>query len=294
MTSESELKIMDFVLAAMGMKNKMERNIKNNTFSKVPATMPHSLRKKTNQITYELKGRKVWSLSPKDESGSEWVVLFLHGGAFYSNITQGHWSLINKLIQHTGATFIVPDYPLAPENACEDIVQFVDEVYSRLIRDYEGQRIAFMGDSAGAGLALSLLLKIQTTEIPLPEKVILFSPWLDVSMSNPEIDELDKHDKILHVEALREAGRNYAGNLSTTHFLVSPIYGDYVYEGEISIFTGTHDILLADARILKEKLSAQKIKANYFEYPGMCHDWVLITQLPGSVDTMLKVRDLLS
>ena len=176
MNSDSEMKIMDFVLAAMNMKSKMARKVKTNTFNKSPAIIPVSLQKRTTLILHEIDGRKVWHLNPKEVADSDWVVLFLHGGAFYSNITQGHWCLIDKLIQLSSASFVVPDYPLAPENSCIDVIAFLEKLYSLIINEFTDRKIAIIGDSAGGGLALSLSMKLQSVNMLQPQKIILFSP----------------------------------------------------------------------------------------------------------------------
>jgi acetyl esterase/lipase len=57
----------------------------------------------------------------------------------------------------------------------------------------------------------------------------------------------------------------------------------------MSVFTGTNDILNADAQKCKQLMKEQNISFNYFEYPKMFHDWVIITSLKESVDVINKV-----
>jgi acetyl esterase/lipase len=149
-----------------------------------------------------------------------------------------------------------------------------------------------MGDSAGGGLALGFAQKIRNEKLKQPEQIILFSPWLDLSMSNPEIVKFDKFDKILSIEGLKIAGKKYADAMSLTDFRVSPIYGDFSNLGMISIFTGTSDVLIADARKLKQLLEIQNINFNYFEYSGMFHDWVVVTSLSETKDVLSRINEL--
>ena len=55
-----------------------------------------------------------------------------------------------------------------------------------------------MGDSAGGGLALGLEETLSLNNKQLPAKTILISPWLDTSMTNPKIDEIQPRDKVLN------------------------------------------------------------------------------------------------
>ena len=66
--------------------------------------------------------------------------------------------------------------------------------------------LIIMGDSAGGGLSLALLEKISQEDIKMPKKTILISPWLDVRMDNPKIEQVKEQDKKLNKEALKILG----------------------------------------------------------------------------------------
>lgn len=288
-----ESRLIQFFIGLFGVKKAMERKIVNNAFRKKPASIPKSMLKKFNVDVEEFKGRKVWTVSPKNIESTT-VILFFHGGAYYANISPIYWRLVEKLINSTRATIIVPDYPLAPESSCINTYQFLDIVYAKLISDYHSKQIVFMGDSAGGGLALGFAQKIKNERIKHPEQIILFSPWLDVSMTNPEIVKFDKLDKILNVTGLKIAGENYAGDLDVTDFRVSPIYGDFSNLGQISIFIGTNEVFIADIRKFKQLLEDQHICFNYLEYPKMFHDWVLVPNLKETNEVIRKITTYLN
>ena len=63
-------------------------------------------------------------------------------------------------------------------------------------------------------------------DIKQPDQVFLFLPWLDASMSNPDIASIEKRVKILSVNALKMAAKNYAGRLEITDCRISPINVD--------------------------------------------------------------------
>jgi acetyl esterase/lipase len=77
-------------------------------------------------------------------------------------------------------------------------------------------------------------------------------------------------------------------------FRVSPIYGDFNNLGKISIFIGTNDVLLADARKFKQLLNKQQVYQNYFEFHGMFHDWVVISNLKETKEVIKWVATLLN
>lgn len=283
-----ESRLTQFFIGLLGMKWAMEKKIVNNSYSKEPAAIPKSIVNNFDVKVEEFNSRKVWTISPKSNK-SNTVILFLHGGAYYANITKLHWGFIEQLLSATSATVIVPDYPLAPVSNCIDTYQFLDGVYSNIIATHPTKKIVFMGDSAGGGLALGFAMQIRNEGIKQPEQIILLSPWLDVSMDNPEIAKHDKLDKILSLNGLKIAGKKYAGNLNAADYRVSPIYGDFKKLGEISIFIGTNDMLIADCRKCKKIMEDQKIGFNYFEYPKMFHDWAIIPNLTEAKDVVQRI-----
>jgi len=89
-------------------------------------------------------------------------------------------------------------------------------------------------------------------------------------------------------------GQKYAGTSAPTDYRISPLYGDFSGMCRISIFTGTNDILYADALKCKRILKEQKISFNFFEYPEMFHDWVIFTNLDESKDVLAKVFEIVN
>jgi len=288
-----ESRLIQFIMGLFGMKKKMERRMITNSFVKEPVMPPESLLRNYKVEESEHNGRKVWTIYPK-ESKSGVVIIYLHGGAYLANILKQHWDLIEQLINRTNATVIVPDYPLTPEADCKETYDFIDVLYSKIIAEFPDKRIILMGDSAGGGLALGFVQHLRNQNKMPPDQLIIFSPWLDVTMNNPGIELIAKEDKMLSITGLRNAGQKYAGTLDLKDYRVSPIYGDLTGLCRISIFTGTNDILNADAIICKQLMKDLQINFNYFEYPKMFHDWVIITGLKESQNVISKVNSLVN
>ena len=149
-----------------------------------------------------------------------------------------------------------------------------------------------MGDSAGGGFALALAQKSKVDDIQQPRKIILLSPWLDISLGNPQIEEVDPFDPFLGVPGLRKAGAAYAGNSDPANFLLSPIYGPLQGLAQISLFIGSRDILVADARKLYRLATQQGTSINYREYESMLHVWMLLN-FPESKKAQREIMDLI-
>ncbi|NKY86657.1 alpha/beta hydrolase fold domain-containing protein [Nocardia veterana] len=219
-----------------------------------------------------IRGRPVYTLRPQ-YGGSRRHVLYLHGGAYVHQIQHDHWTFLSRLIDRTGCTVTVPLYPLAPGCHAEDTVAMVRAAHAATFAGTASEDTVFMGDSAGAALALVLARTARAPETAAPKEVVLISPWLDVTMSDPMSAELDPCDPYLGIAGLVEAGRLYAGRLDPRDPRISPLNAPTATPGRLSLFVGTRDILLADARRFRSRCADEGTELDYYEYPGMIHAW---------------------
>lgn len=224
----------------------------------------------------EYIGRSVFTVTPKNKETNGKVILYLHGGAYVGELGVEHWNFVGNLTNDTNSTIVLPDYPLAPKYTYKDVFNMVEPLYKEIVDKVGAQNVILMGDSAGGGMSLALLEKIAIeSEYEMPSKTILISPWLDVRLTNSKIDEVQKKDKELNKESLKLAGIAYAGNDGINSYLVNPIEGDLSKLKNITIFTGTYDILNPDVHVLEEKAQNQGINIEVKEYEKAGHIWIV-------------------
>ena len=238
-----------------------------------------------------IHGKHVFTISPK-ENLSTTTILYLHGGAFYLNFTRPHWKLIQQLVTETKATVVAPDYPLLPKATYNECLTMAKAVYRQILRENSNTKIIIAGDSSGGNLALALAETLQKEEIKQPDQIILLSPWLDVTMENPEIKKMADADPMLSLEGAIRTGKSHAGTQDTKNYQVSPLYGNFADTGRISVFTGTADILNPDAHRLRDIAESKNIPLNFFEYPDMVHTWMLFG-LPESKKAIQQIVKLI-
>ncbi len=278
-----ESKIMVFILWRMNMKRSIDRYFKKARFDQEKSFTPSKrIRSEVFVETVKTLGRDVITMRPK-ATESKTKVLYFHGGAYIFGIKNFHVNFAKQLIQSTGATVIMPDYPLAPDHCAADVYAMAETLYQKLCDDKETDQIFLMGDSSGGGIALGLAQHLREIGIRQPDKIILLSPWLDVTMSNPEILVVDRDDPILGIDGLIMAGSAYARDWDRKDPRVSPIYGDMHGLADIQLFISTHDLLYPDAKKFRDIMQQQSIPMEYHEYPGLFHDWMLF-HIPESRD----------
>lgn len=228
-----------------------------------------------NIETIEYDGRNIFVLTPKSEKKNDMIILYLHGGSYMGAMTNEHWNLYKDLINDLGCTIVAPDYPLTPKYTYKDVENMMYPFYEKLVDKIDTENFIFMGDSAGGGLALAITEKAGENNLKLPKRLILISPWLDVRLENPEIDEVQKRDPVLFKPTLKLAGEIYAGNDGINNVFVNPIDGYIDNLPEITIFTGTNDILNPDVHKFEERLNNYGINIDIRETQGAVHIWIL-------------------
>jgi triacylglycerol lipase len=123
-------------------------------------------------------------------------------------------------------------------------------------------------------MALSVTQLLVSRGNPTPSRLVLISPWLDVTMSNPAIALID--DPVLRTASLRRAGQQWAGDLSLTDPWVSPVYGSLVGLPPTAVYCGNLDLLSADVlRLQEQALTSAASQFTFVLRNGAIHDWAM-------------------
>jgi len=264
-------KTINFTLNISSFKKRL-----NEEWWKAPSSQPAPPKPLIDQFAVEKldhQDRSIWKIAPSKGKADK-AVLFIHGGGFTKSFMKFHWTLIEDLCEDLGQVIIAPDYPLLPNRTASDVMDFFMDLYTVLQAQYGAENLTVVGDSNGGGIAHSLCQLLIKNKIQQPSQLVLLSPWLDMTLSNPLIEDLEENDPFLNVEILRGLGKQYASDLKPTDFRVSPVYGSVRRITPTTLFVGTHDIMLADARKLKLKAESEPVVFNYREFNGMFHDWM--------------------
>ncbi len=245
-------------------------------FVDIETKTPENIENKYDLTVETFENRNIFIIKSKGSKKTNMKILYFHGGSYMAEATSNHWEFIENLVDDTGATVILPDYPLTLKYNYKDVFNMVVPLYKEIQQKVDvSNELIIMGDSAGGGLSLALLEKISQEDIKMPKKTILISPWLDVRMDNPKIEQVKEQDKKLNKEALKIAGLAYAGNDGIDSYLVNPIDGDLSKINNLTIFTGTKDILNPDVYKLKEKAEKNNINIDINEYQDAGHIWII-------------------
>lgn len=204
-----------------------------------------------------------------DENAKNTIV-YIHGGAYVNEINYQHLLYCMKLSRKLDAYVFLPVYPLAPLHKSTETFELIARFYQTLISK---DNLILMGDSAGGGFVLSFCQHIKSINLPQPDKIITFSPWVDISMGNPPYDS--QNDPILGEVGLREIGKSWAGDLDTKDYRVSPLYGDNEGLPRTLIFAGTNEIFYKDIEKYVDNLKRDGVDVKFVTGEGLFHIYPL-------------------
>jgi acetyl esterase/lipase len=220
-------------------------------------------------------GWPVYVVTPRRTASGQHVV-YSHGGSWVFEIKPPHWRLIAELAAGAGATVTVPIYPLAPTGTAGTVVPAIADLLATLAERHGAEHVTAMGDSAGGQISLSAALLLRDRGIPPLHRTVLIAPALDLSLSNPAIDQVEPEDPWLARPGIRAAIDLWRAELPIEDPLVSPLAADMAGLGPLTVFSGTRDITHPDIRLLVAKALDAGVEVDYHQADGMVHVYPLL------------------
>lgn len=240
---------------------------------------PKALLQRHDVRTRAVQGFPCTTVAPRD-GGTGRAVVYLHGGSYTGEIAPQHWALISRLAD-AGVRVEVPLYGLAPQHTYREAYPFVTEVYRELLAEVDASAVTVAGDSAGGGLALGFAQTLAAAGLPQPRKLVLLSPWLDLTLSHPDLPALEPRDPWLNIDGTVEAGRVWAGGDDPTQPRLSPINGPLDGLAPMDVYVGTRELCLPDVLLLQERGAAAGAALEITVCPGAVHVYPLVPAPEG-------------
>jgi triacylglycerol lipase len=220
----------------------------------------------------------VWEFHPPNPT--EKTVVAVHGGGFIVQPLITHWLDYADMARETGATVIVPMYPLATTEAgtAVKVVPAMAQFLSDQIAAYGAENVSIYADSAGPSLAMAAVRELILAGKPVPASMVLLSFTPDASLSNPAI--YDINDPIIDVRNLDfYTGENHwSDGLDAKDPLVSPLFIEEEVLAALpatTIYIGELEYALPDIVLLQDKWSAAGGVVSTVVGRGQFHDWAL-------------------
>lgn len=222
--------------------------------------------------------------------GGDRQVLFLHGGGYAVGSPGLYRHITWRFAEAAGGRVITPDYRLAPEHPFPAALDDARTAWlGGIAAGADPQRSAFVGDSAGGGLALALALRLRDEGGPLPGAIAVISPWTDLAMTG-ESCRPGRSDPMLRADELAPIASNYLAGTDPRMPYVSPLYGDLRGLPPTLIQVGSDEILVDDSVRMEKRMRAAGCDVTLEVWPRMPHVWhALAPLLPEARDAIARV-----
>jgi len=220
-------------------------------------------------------------------------VLYLHGGGYVVGGPASHGRLAGHLARVAQAEVRLVDYRLAPEHPHPAAIEDVMAVYRQWLA--EGMRpadISWVGDSAGGGLGLATAVALRDAGLPLPDALVLMSPWVDLGLGGASVATHAARDPLASAAWLRQCAACYRGAHAARSPLCSPLFAKLNGLPRTLVQVGSEEILLSDAERIVAALRRDGVAVELQQYPGMWHVFQLhVGVLQESDAALVDIRN---
>jgi monoterpene epsilon-lactone hydrolase len=221
-----------------------------------------------------LNGVEVLDIRPPDWREDRKIVLYTHGGGYVGGTAADAMDSTLPLAIESGLRVLSINYTLAPHAKFREVTDEPVRVIEALLHaGHTMSDIAMYGDSAGAGLAAAVALKARDRGLGLLAALVLWSPWVDLTLSGETCTTLAHEEPFYRTDALlATAAAAYAEEKDRRHPYASPLFADFSagYPATL-IQVGTRELLLSDSVRLFQALETAGQSAKLDVYEGMWH-----------------------
>ncbi len=214
------------------------------------------------------------------------TLIYLHGGGFLIGSPRA-FRYVSKGFARAGFDVFTPAYRLAPDHVFPAALDDVFDAYRALLAARPGP-VVVAGDSAGGGLALSLMLKARDAGLPLPKAAALFSPWVDLAATGASIRENEEKDALFTRRLIQLGARATLGRTSAKNPLASPLYADLSGLPPLLVHAGADEALRDDATRLVARARAAGVEAELELWPDVPHGFELMPFIPEARESREK------
>ena len=247
----------------------------------LPIGRPHSI---PNDVTVtEVVAGGVsahWLDAPGVDPGH--ALLFLHGGGFQFGSLASDGELAARLGRAAGMRVLFPEYRLAPEHPFPAALDDVRAAWNWLRVDQRvpARSLAVAGDSAGGGLAVSMLVAERDAGDDLPAAAALMSPTVDLTSSGASMTERVDQDPISTPELLQQLAADYLDGADPCTPSASPLFAPLAGLPPLLIVVGSADLLLSDSERLAAAAKAAGVSVTLDVGEGLPHVYPLADGTP--------------
>ncbi|MEK4561998.1 alpha/beta hydrolase fold domain-containing protein [Staphylococcus sp. FSL K6-3157] len=208
--------------------------------------------------------------SERNESLNNKIVLFIHGGGFATASVASRRYLCTTALYYANMDGFSIEYSQYPEVQHPTAMTECIKVYKGLIEmGYKPENIYLLGESAGAALALTMTHYLKDNNEPLPGKICLHSPVVNINYEYESRKTRADRDPVIQSNINNQI--DYFANSDSFSPYVSAIFGDFKGFPQLNINVGTEEVLWDDTMELEKKCKDADVDVSVKVWDGLFH-----------------------
>ncbi len=211
-----------------------------------------------------------------EEFKKDVCILYIHGGGFALCSLNSHFRFVKFICEECKACVVFPEYTKTPEAIYPFQLNECDAVFSSLRNNMRLNKIVLMGDSAGGNLATVITQRHFKLGNKLADKMVLLSPWQDLS-GKILAEQTLNNDDVFGVAEVNEYARLYVGENDAALPEISPLFGEYPASVPTLLLSTTGELFHPIIAEFYKNSSSGNIQ--YIEQEGLFHVWPLFVGL---------------
>ena len=217
------------------------------------------------------------------------LTLYLHGGGYYVGGLATHAAFAARLGRALGGRVLFADYRLAPEHPFPAAFDDALDAWRKAASMARGP-LMLAGDSAGGGLALAVCQAARYAHLLEPDRLILLSPWLDMTLSGDSLSANAATDSMLSPEILSKMRGLYLGDQDAADRRASPLFDANTQLPPTLVIYSQSEVLRDDATRLVARLRANGTPVTALPVAGMPHVFPLLATLPAAGRALAAIK----
>jgi acetyl esterase/lipase len=231
----------------------------------------------------------VWAI-PKDADPGRALLHFHFGGSVTASMHSDR-KAAGHIAKAAGARSLVVDFRRAPEHPYPAQPDDAETAYRWLLsQGYQPRNIGSTGHSIGGTLAVMLPLRLLAKGEATPGAIVSISPWTDLTIQNPKVDENAETDKMLSrntLELFRAAWLQDPA-LDFTDPQISLINADLTGLPPTSVYYGEYETLAGDGAEFGRRLADFNVTSEVHPTPEGQHSFILAAGRVPEVDQAIE------
>jgi acetyl esterase/lipase len=202
------------------------------------------------------------------------LVIYFHGGGFALGSLGGYRHFASEIGRAAGAHVLAVDYRLAPEHVYPAGIDDGVAAYRFALKQgISPARIAVMGDSAGASVALGSILAAHAADLPAPACAVCISPWIDLTVTGASMTSKASEDPFVTREGAIASAQMYLNGADPRASFAAPLHANLSFLRSMLIQVGSAETLLDDAVRLAGVAGVAGVEVRLEIWSGMVHIW---------------------